>query len=336
MSIDSLFTGRVLDGQKKDLPVLATKENTRGRTFIVTGANSGLGLEAARHYVSLGAAKVIMAARNMAAGEKARADVEATTKTSGIAEVWQLDLASYDSVKAFAARANTELERIDALIENAALALDRWEWAEGHESTTTINVYSTFLLAILLLPKLKASVKSGNTPHLVIVTSGSGFMLKDVILSTRDDLLGRMDIQEQFNPQVRYPTTKIVEIFAGRYLSTLISVSRTGVVLNYIDPGLCVTNLNTKGSDAMREFVEGHRQKYGARTAEMGSRTLLHAAVAGPESHGCLLASCENQDDRVPEWVTDEDGQKLQKQIWESIARELSRVAPGCVDAALA
>jgi NAD(P)-dependent dehydrogenase (short-subunit alcohol dehydrogenase family) len=95
-----VFTEEAIADQKRDLPVYATKENIAGGMYIVTGANSGLGFEAAKHYVTLGAAKVIMAVRNVVAGEKAKADIEAATGgvAAGIAEVWPLDLASYESV----------------------------------------------------------------------------------------------------------------------------------------------------------------------------------------------------------------------------------------------
>jgi NAD(P)-dependent dehydrogenase (short-subunit alcohol dehydrogenase family) len=69
-----------------------------GESIIVTGSNVGLGHEAARHFVRLGAAKVILAVRNQQAGEEAKRSIELSTKSSGICEVWQLDLASYDSV----------------------------------------------------------------------------------------------------------------------------------------------------------------------------------------------------------------------------------------------
>lgn len=192
----SFWDEEAIADQQRDLPILATKENTAGGTFIITGANSGLGFEAAKHYVALGAAKVIMTVRNLEAGEKAKAAIEAATSTSGIAEVWALDLSSYDSVKAFAARVNKELERIDAVIENAGVALDQWVDAEGHESSVTVNIYSTFLLAILLFPKLKESAsKFSILPHLVIVSSGGAVRAKDIFLSIKDDPLGKMDVE---------------------------------------------------------------------------------------------------------------------------------------------
>lgn len=84
----------------------------------MTGSNVGLGLEAARHFVRLGAEKVILAVRSIEKGEDAKKNIEQSEKSSGVVEVWQLDLSSYESVKQFAKRADG-LKRIDAVVENA-------------------------------------------------------------------------------------------------------------------------------------------------------------------------------------------------------------------------
>ena len=78
---------------------------------------------------------------------------------------------------------------------------------------------------------------------------------------------------------------------AIRYLAPLIPVSRTGVVVNAVCPGLCITNLGRNAPPAFREHLAAQHALNG-RTAEDGSRTLLHGAVAGKESHGCYLDSC--------------------------------------------
>lgn len=64
-----------------------------------TGANVGLGKEATRHYVRLGASKVIIACRSVEKGESAKKDIETSTGRKGVLEVWQLDLQNYDSVR---------------------------------------------------------------------------------------------------------------------------------------------------------------------------------------------------------------------------------------------
>ena len=186
--MDSVLT------QRRNLPLLATTENISGKTYIVTGANTGLGYEAAKHLVELGAAKVIIAVRNVSSGETAKSEIEKATGKSNVADVWALDLASYDSVKAFAEKAVTELERIDALIENAGVAAHVRTYVEGHWIGNTVNVMSTLLLAVLLLPKMSETAKKFNTlPHLVIVTSDRAFDCEAEWNSIKDDPLKKMD-----------------------------------------------------------------------------------------------------------------------------------------------
>jgi NAD(P)-dependent dehydrogenase (short-subunit alcohol dehydrogenase family) len=96
-----------------------------------------------------------------------------------VAEVWELDMASYTSIKSFAQRASADLNRIDIVLENVATALDTWTEAEGMETSLTVNVLGTMLLAMLLLPKLKDTAKKyAIQPHLTVVTSGLGFQAR--------------------------------------------------------------------------------------------------------------------------------------------------------------
>lgn len=142
-----------------------------GQTIIVTGGNVGLGFEAARHFVRLGAAKVILACRSTEKGQYAKGVIAQTTKGDAKVEVWQIDLGSYESVKEFCARAQ-KLDRLDAVVENAGVAVPTYQELEGMESTITVNVVSTFLMALLLLPKLRADATKYNTvPRLTIVAS---------------------------------------------------------------------------------------------------------------------------------------------------------------------
>jgi len=182
--------------QRLELPILATTETCSGGTYVITGANQGLGLECAKHLARLDAKKVILAVRNIAAGEAAKVDIETTTHCApDVVEVWSLDLADYSSVKAFARKASSDLERIDALVENAGVALDQWGSAEGHESSMTVNVYSTLLLAVLMMPKMEQSAKRwGITPHIEIVTSEVGFMIaREEMEKIQDEPLRKAD-----------------------------------------------------------------------------------------------------------------------------------------------
>jgi NAD(P)-dependent dehydrogenase (short-subunit alcohol dehydrogenase family) len=182
-----------------EFPIYATAENTSGRTFIVTGSNIGFGFEAAQHLVAAGAAKVILAVRNVPAGEEAKAKIEASTGRTGVAEVWEVDLANYGSVKAFAKKAATDLDRIDAVVQNAGLIPKEKSVAEGHSLIVTVNILSTFLLTFLLLPKLSESAaKYGTLPHMAIVGSSYGFQ-KEFWDTVKDDPLAKLDAEEDSN-----------------------------------------------------------------------------------------------------------------------------------------
>jgi NAD(P)-dependent dehydrogenase (short-subunit alcohol dehydrogenase family) len=80
--------------------------NLSDQTIIVTGENAGLGFEAAKHSVRMGAATVILAVRNMRKGIEAQNAIEnAYPARQGIVNVWHLDLLSTASIKTFAAKA---------------------------------------------------------------------------------------------------------------------------------------------------------------------------------------------------------------------------------------
>ena len=68
-----------------------------------------------------------------------------------------------------------------------------------------------------------------------------------------------------------------------------------------------------------------------ARTAEEGSRTILHGLVAGDESHGRLLSGCKIKEYWVPDWLSNAKGQRLQEDIWNELVPMMEEVQPGCV-----
>jgi len=122
--------------------------------------------------VRLGAAKVILGCRSVERGEAAKRDIEATTNREGVAEVWEADLTSFDSVKAFCYRVEG-LERLDALVLNAGVAVPKFAAADGgFETQIAVNVISTFLMALMVLPKLRETAgRYAVQPRLVFISS---------------------------------------------------------------------------------------------------------------------------------------------------------------------
>ncbi|KAM0438125.1 hypothetical protein ACHAQK_006856 [Fusarium lateritium] len=156
-------------GQLEHIPVPTT--SFKGQTVIVTGSNTGLGLEAANHFVRLDAEVVILAVRSLKRGEAAKASIESSTGRKGVVQVWQLEMDKYDSIKSFASKCNS-LERLDVVVENAGVLRNTFEESEGTEISIKVNVIGTFLLALNLFPMLRKShERTGRVSRLVITSS---------------------------------------------------------------------------------------------------------------------------------------------------------------------
>lgn len=277
-----------------------------GQTVIITGSNTGLGLEAARHCTRLGAAKVILAVRTISKGEAAKESIESSTNRKGVVEVWPLDLGSYESVKDFAKKAE-KLDRLDVLLENAGIAKEVYTTLEDNEATITTNVVSTFLLGLLLLPKLRETGQKFNTtPHLTITCSEvhawssfkerkSANIFDALNNKETDNMADRYLSQSSAYHRMfqlmnyRYQVSKLLEVYPARELATRANQSgKSGVIVNYLNPGLCHSELARDSGwflHIMKLLL--------ARTAEHGSRTLVHAAQAGKETNGQYLSDCK-------------------------------------------
>ena len=134
-------------------PELLAKDLS-GSTICITGGSSGFGKMVAEQLVSQGG-HVVIAVRNMQAGESVAAEL--TAKGPGTCVAMQLDLASLDSVRRFAAAYKAAYSRLDIHIENAAVCcVEPGELtAEGFEPHLGVNHYGHFLLRQLLLPTLQ-------------------------------------------------------------------------------------------------------------------------------------------------------------------------------------
>lgn len=137
-----------------------------GRVAVVTGANGGLGLETARELARKGA-HVVMAARNLEKAAAAEADIRSEVPDASL-EVRKLDLASLDSVKAFASEVLNAHDRVDILVNNAGvMATPRMETADGFELQFGTNHLGHFALSAQLMPALLRAERA----RVVTVTS---------------------------------------------------------------------------------------------------------------------------------------------------------------------
>jgi hypothetical protein len=100
--------------------------------------------------------------------------------------------------------------------------------------------------------------------------------------------------------------------------------------MNIVAPGLCSTGLG-RDTGSLTKATVGALRAMGARTPEVGSRVILSGLVLGDESHGKLISGSKIKEYWVPGWLSNTEGQKLQKDIWKELVERLEKVQPGCI-----
>ncbi|TVY81699.1 Short chain dehydrogenase sol3 [Lachnellula suecica] len=291
------------------------------QTVIVTGANVGLGLEAARHFYRLNCAKLILAVRTVSKGQSAKEDILQSVKhrtEADAIEVWNLDLTSSESTVSFAGRVEKELPRVDMLVESAGIHNKNRAVSEGTEQTMQVNVINTFLLALLILPKRAETAKFAKSlPHLTIINA--------------PDIYESLDDEKDYNGQSSYEISKLIQILFVRELVSR-TIARTSpsppVTINLVNPGLCISALSTRNEKPFStRFIESIIYKIIGRTTEVGSQTLVLGASAGPTSHGEYMSDGRNQD--VESWIYTDVGKEVQKKVFEQTVKMLELRQPG-------
>jgi len=287
---------------------------------IITGSNTGLGLETSRQLLQLGLSHLVMGVRSQAKGDTA-ANLLRKEFSQATISVWLLDLESYDSITAFAERCAT-LPRIDIAILNAGLSKTSFSTvaSTGHENLMQVNYLSTALLAILLLPILKAKKSASATRPPVLSMVGSDLAYMGTI-ETNGPILQQFDQAKGFIGMSWYSKSKLVLTLFTAKLAEFTSSS--DVLINIVNPGM------TKGTDLGREapwmlgIVLRPIQALLARSVEVGATTYVDAVLGqGEESHGSFLSEWTIKP--YPEiWYT-EDGKKVSERLWEETMEEFN------------
>jgi NAD(P)-dependent dehydrogenase (short-subunit alcohol dehydrogenase family) len=200
-----------------------------GRTAVVTGANSGLGLVTATELARRGA-HVVLAVRDTAAG------AAAARRIGGAVEVRELDLASLASVRAFAAKLAADHPAVDLLVNNAGVALlgPRRVSADGFELQLATNMLGHFALTGLLLGTLAAAPGSR-------VVSLSSITHKNAHLDF-DDLM----FERGYRATSAYGRSKLAATVFGVELDRRLRAAGSPIVSVLAHPGLSRTNLTPR------------------------------------------------------------------------------------------
>lgn len=224
-----------------------------GRTFVITGANSGLGASTARELAAHGA-MVILACRNVAKAERVAATIPGAT------QVRPLDLSDLASVRAFAAT----VEQVDVLINNAGvMAIPESRTKDGFEMQLGTNYLGHFALTGLLLPKVADRV--------VTVSSGA-------------HRIGRIDLDDlnwhkrRYRRWAAYGQSKLADLMFAYELQRRLSSDGSAVKSLAAHPGYASTDLQSH-TESIQDRVMGLGNRLIAQSADLGALPSLYAAT---------------------------------------------------------
>ncbi|MGF1468889.1 MAG: oxidoreductase [Sandaracinaceae bacterium] len=247
-----------------DLPDLV------GRTVLITGANSGIGFEAAGHLAGAGA-HVVLACRNGAKAQTAAERIRGAHPEART-EVLLLDLADLDAVRQAAGRFGSGHDRLDVLVNNAGvMALPHRTTTDGFEMQLGTNHLGHFALTGLLLPSLLAA----EAPRVVTVSSGAHRFGRIAF----DDLQS----QQSYSRWGAYGQSKLANLLFTLELSRQAEAAGTPLRAVACHPGYSATNLQRTGprmaGRGLEEALFQLTNRLFAQSADRGSWPTLYAAT---------------------------------------------------------
>ena len=259
-----------------------------GKTAIVTGANSGMGMATAAALADIGAT-VIMLCRNEKRGKEALAKLQ--VKTDRKLDLMLCDLGDLSSVRAFADAFRENYETLDILVNNAGfISLDRQTTKDGFERQFGVNHLGHFLLTM----KLIDLIPSGG--RVVNVSSGAhkvgNIHFEDINLT------------RGFNVIRAYAQSKLANVLFTRELAE--RMRDRGVTVNCCHPGAVATNIGISRETGFGKTVTGLLNPF-FQTPEQGAQTAIYlasdeevGAVTGEYFYRCKIAkSSERSKDRA-------------------------------------
>lgn len=243
-----------------------------GKVVVITGANSGLGLESTKAIAAKGAT-VVMACRNLTKAEKAKSEVLQAVPDAKL-DVMALDNASLASVKAFAEAFKAKYDRLDILLNNAGvMAIPRTETADGFEMQLGVNHLGHFALTGLLIDVITktAGARVHNTASSAAFNGNINF----------DDLMGR----ENYGRWTAYGQSKLANIFFSNELDRRLKAAGHDTISNSSHPGFVMTNLQANsaeksGNPLFERILIPVAFFFMGQEASMGVLPQLHASTA--------------------------------------------------------
>ena len=265
-----------------------------GRRAIITGGNSGIGYEAALELARHGAA-VVLACRNPTKAEDAATRLRREVPTANVT-VAALDLASLDSVRAFAAAEIANSKPLDLLLNNAGLMApkQRRETSDGFELQFGTNVLGHFALTGLLLPKLQdRAQKVQATGGLV---EGEHTPPRIVYLASIVHKAGKLHFDDPqsthgYSPLGAYQQSKLADLMLSFELDRRLRATGSSILSVAAHPGIANTNLfltedHVGFERRVRQFMGNLFDRFLNSTAQGAIPTLFAATSPAADAGG--------------------------------------------------
>ncbi|MBW3582552.1 MAG: SDR family oxidoreductase [Euryarchaeota archaeon] len=266
-----------------------------GRTHLVTGANTGIGLATAQGLAQAGA-RVFVHARNEEKAEAARNKIIDATGNKDV-HTFVCDLAVQDEIRSAAAGLVAQIDRLDGLIHNAGVwRREKEHTVDGFEQTIAVNHLAPFLLTHQLLPLLKTSA-----PARVVNVASQAH--RHVSLDPDDPLA-----QHSGSDWRQYQRSKLMNVLFTRELAK--RLEGTGVTANCLHPGVVATDLFRSLPGFLEPVV-----KLFLITPETGARTSLYLATS-PEVQDVSGRYFIRWKPRTPSRAARDDA--MARRLWEA------------------
>jgi len=239
----------------------------QGKTILITGANSGLGLEATRVLSSKGA-HVIMTARNLKKGNEAISKIKKENPEAKL-ELMQLDLSDFASIHKFSEEFHKKYKQLDVFINNAGVMfpVKRELTKEKFEVQFGTNHLGHFLLTGLLLDILK------STPNSRIAIQSSG--QHKAKMGKPDIYFDDLNFDKGYNKYIAYSQSKLANLLFAYELDRQLKANNIGITVASAHPGYTKTNLVRHSGF----FVQAIITNILAQKVEIGTLPILRAAT---------------------------------------------------------
>ncbi len=273
-----------------------------GRTFVITGANSGVGLGAAKEIAKKGGT-VVLAVRNLEKGKLALEEIRQETKEATL-ELMQLDLSDLDSVKRFADEFRQTHQQLDVLLNNAGLNnMTRQVTKQGFEDHWGTNHLGPFALTANLLPLLL------KTPRARIVTVASFVPKLNRVAMDWNDLQFE---KRKYDGMTAYGQSKLANILFALELDRQLKAHGSTVLSVLASPGYAKSGIQQGRGLLVRLMT-----LVLAQSAEMGALPSLRAAFDPTVRGGEFFSPVKMKEMRgyperiaVPEQALSEEAQQ--------------------------